>query len=205
MNLTTKKEFLQELEKSLPSSVNKVEILTEWEIHIEEAIREETEETVIRRFGDPTDIAKAYRKNTALQKEWVVPFFLGINSLFFIVGSLLTLAYHVTDLKIADLVWNRLVEVAPVIMGGYLLFWIFLGFEIGRSYGLKGSGLLTKTVLLSMIPNLLLMMLTLYNWIPTDIFSPLLTPMFVIVCVLFTLLVYPICCLAYRLGISRSL
>jgi hypothetical protein len=204
MTPKTKNEFLIELERRLPHTVNKAEILQEWELHFEEALTENPEEVVLNRIGDPTEIANAYRQNTPVQKNWIVPFFVGCNSLFFIIGSLLTLAYHVTDFPFAQIAWSRLVSVAPVIMAGYLLFWVFLGFQIGKSYGVKGNKL-TKTVLLSMLPNVILMVLTLYKWIPTEVFSPLLTPMFVTVCVFLTLLVYPISCLAYKMGLSRSL
>jgi uncharacterized membrane protein len=205
MTPKTKNEFLTELERRLPRTINKAEILKEWELHFEEALTEYPEEVVLNRIGDPAEIANAYREITPVHKNWIVPFFIGCNSLFFIIGSLLTLAYHVTDFPFAQIVWSRLVSVAPFIMGGYLLFWVFLGFEIGKSYGVKGNKLLTKTVLLSMLPNVTLMVLTLYKWIPTEVFSPLLTPMFVILCILFTFLVYPISCLAYKMGLSRSL
>jgi uncharacterized membrane protein len=116
MNTTTKKSFIQELERSLPSTINKTEIVKEWEQHIDEALQGESEELVIsRRLGDPVEIAHAYKINTA-QMEWVIPFFIGSNCLFFIFGSLLTLAYHVTDFAFADLIWLNLVEVAPLII-----------------------------------------------------------------------------------------
>jgi hypothetical protein len=205
MTPTTKKEFLSELDRLLPATVNKREIVREWDLHINEALEESDESEVIMNLGDPADIAKEYRNNTPIQKNWIIPFYIGCNALFFITGSLLTLAYHMTDHVIATLIWETLVMIAPGIIAGYLLFWVFLGFEIGRTYGMKGRKLLTKTVLLSMLPNVLLMVLTLYEWIPTNLFSPLLTPMFVLICVIFTFLLYPICRLAYRVGISRSL
>jgi hypothetical protein len=202
---TTKDEFLSQLEQLLPSSVNKKEIIREWELHIDEALEESPEAHVIEKLGHPAFIAQEYREITPVQKSWIVPFYIGCNALFFIFGSLLTLAYHMTDHLIAKFVWESLIQVAPVIIGGYLLFWVFLGFEIGRTYGVRGRKILTKTVLFSMLPNITLMVLTLYKWIPTDLFSPLLTPLFVLLCVIFTFLVYPICRLAYRVGISRSL
>jgi hypothetical protein len=201
----TKEDFLSELERLLPNTINKKEIVQEWENHINEALFEYPEAIVIKKLGNPADIACEYQSITPVQKSWIVPFYIGCNALFFIFGSLLTLAYHMTNHPIAKTVWLSLVQIAPAIMGGYLLFWVFLGFEIGRTYGVKGSKLLTKTVLLSMLPNVILMILTLYQWIPIDLFTPLLTPMFVVLCVLFTFLLYPICCLAYRAGISRSI
>lgn len=207
MTPVTKENFLIELETHLPHGVNKKDILREWEMHIYDAIIESgrSEEEIIADFGSPSDIAKEYESNTPVQKNWIVPFYIGCNALFFIVGALITLAYHLTNHPVVETIWNTLIGYAPAIIGGYLLFWIFLGFEIGRTYGVRGSKLLSKTVFLSMLPNVLMMVLTLYKWIPTEVFEPLLTPVFVLVCVIFTFLLYPICRIAYRVGISRSL
>jgi hypothetical protein len=205
MTPTTKDEFLIQLEQLLPNSLNKKEIVREWELHINEALEESPEAYVIEKLGHPANIAEEYRDISPVQKAWIIPFYIGCNALFFIFGSLLTLAYRITEHPIAESIWESLVQVAPVIIGGYLLFWVFLGYEIGKTYGVRGRRLLTKTVLLSMLPNITLMFLTLYKWIPTDLFSPLLTPAFVLICVIFTFLVYPICRLAYRVGITRSL
>ncbi|KAA0549948.1 hypothetical protein FZW96_00950 [Bacillus sp. BGMRC 2118] len=207
MTRMTKETFLKELKAQLPMNVNKEDIIREWELHIYDAVSELdcSEEEVIENLGDPKEIAEAYGYNTPVQKNWVVPFYIGCNALFYIAGSLITLAYHTTEHPIVESIWNTLIGYAPAIIGGYLLFWIFLGFEIGRTYGVRGSRVLSKTVLISMLPNIILMMLTLYKWIPIELFETLLTPMFVLICVVLNFLLYPICRIAYRVGISRSL
>ncbi|MFZ3589922.1 HAAS signaling domain-containing protein [Bacillus sp. DJP31] len=205
MTPKTKEEYLTQLERMLPSTINKKEVLQEWDIHFDDAMEEYSIETVIGRLGKPVEIAAAYRESIPIHKNWIAPFYIGCNSLFFILGSLITIAYKMTDHPLAQTIWHSLVTVAPVIMGGYLLFWVYLGYEIGRTYGVKGYGLLTKTVLLTILPNILLMLLTLFNWIPAETFSPLLTPIFVFFCILFTFLVYPISRLAFKAGLSRSL
>ncbi|MBM6619577.1 HAAS signaling domain-containing protein [Bacillus suaedaesalsae] len=207
MTPMTKENFLKELKAHLPYNVDKQDIIREWEMHIYDASKESecSEEEVIVSFGEPKEIAKAYGNNTPVQKNWVVPFYIGCNALFYIVGSLVTLAYHTTEHPIVESIWNTLIGYAPAIIGGYLLFWIFLGFEIGRTYGVRGSRVLSKTVLFCMLPNVILMVLTLYKWIPIELFESLLSPMFVLVCVILNFLLYPICRIAYRVGISRSL
>ncbi len=205
MNLITKEEYLTELKRLLPNTINKTDVLKEWAQHFDDAMVDNPIETVIERLGNPAEIAIAYLENTPMHKNWIAPFFIGCNGLFFILGALITLAYKITNHPIAQIIWNSLVSVAPVIMGGYLLFWVYLGFEIGRTYGVKGTKLLSKTVLLSILPNVILMLLTLFNWIPAETFSPLLSPMFVFFCVIFTFLVYPISRIAFKVGLSRSL
>jgi hypothetical protein len=87
----------------------------------------------------------------------------------------------------------------------YLFFWALLGYEIGRGFGHGGRTLLKKTFLLSLIPNILLMVLTVFEIIPHSWFAPLLTKTFIIACILFTIILYPISVIGYRWGKKASI
>lgn len=80
------------------------------------------------------------------------------------------------------------------------VFWALLGYEIGKGFGHNGRVLLNKTFLLSLIPNLILMVLTVFQIIPHSWFAPLLTKTFIIACIIFTIILYPISWIGYRWG-----
>ncbi|MCM2533169.1 hypothetical protein NDK43_13145 [Neobacillus pocheonensis] len=102
-------------------------------------------------------------------------------------------------------IWSHLTSIPTLIALLYLFFWALLGYEIGKGFGHSGRRLLKKTFLLSLIPNILLMVLTVLRIIPHAWFDPLLTDQFVIACIIFTIILYPISWLGYRWGKKASI
>lgn len=198
--------FLKTLESALPNTLDKKSIIQEYGSHIEEKILEGIPEaTVIEQLGDPKLIAAAYKESTSVSRNFVQKNFAFCNTIFFVIGVLLTICYHFYEWPIFTSTWQMLSSIPFVIMICYTAFWVLLGFEVGKEYGLRGEKLLSRTVFISSIPNVLLMFLTLFEIIPVLWFSPILTPTFVIICVLMTFLLYPISKLGYHMGVSRSI
>jgi hypothetical protein len=198
--------FLQALELELPNSLDKKSIIQEYAVHIEEKVQEGLDEhTVLEQLGTPEMIAAAYKESTVVSRNFVQRNFVFCNALFFIIGLLLTFCYHLFQDSIFTSAWQMLSDISFVIMICYTVFWLLLGYEIGKEYGLRGKKLLPQTVFVSAIPNVLLMLLTLFGIIPVLWFSPILTPSFAAICILMTALLYPISHLGYRLGVSRSI
>jgi hypothetical protein len=208
-----KNRFLEELAKGLGNQLNKEEILLEYASHIDEILIElfenQDEEQVfnllVSRLGSPEEIAQVWRQEfsvTPSNMKWV---FILLNVLFFGGGSLLTIAHNLYQWEWLIVIWNHLTSIPFLIAFLYLFFWALLGYEIGKGFGHKGRVLLRNTFLLSLIPNLLLMVLTVFEIIPHSWFAPLLTKTFIIACILFTIILYPVSWIGYRWGRKASI
>jgi hypothetical protein len=213
--IQSKEEFLRILQKELKFSPQTEELLQEFEailtdmiseICLEEAVSEETAmEKVIERLGNPMEVAAAYKQEFNITPGKTQLTFIMVNVLFFMGGITLTLLYHLNLFNGIGRLWDFLTSIPFVIFIIYMFFWAFLGYEIGKEFGMSGKKLLHKTFYISLIPNLTLMALVLFRIIPTDWFQPLLTPAFIVACVVGTLLLLPICYISFRWGISRSI
>ena len=64
--------------------------------------------------------------------------------------------------------------------------------KLGKVLVTEGERLLKKTFIFALIPNLLLMFLTVLEIIPHFWFEPLLTKTFIIACIIFTIILYPV-------------
>ena len=115
-----------------------------------------------------------------------------------------TLAHNLLDWNWISRLWNQLTSIPILIALIYMCFWVLLGYEIGKGFGYKGKKLLKRTFLLALIPNLILMILTVFNIIPHEWFSPLLTETFIGLCIFLTILLYPLCVISYRWGKKAS-
>ncbi len=209
-----KTEFLAELDRHLGKHADKDKILTEYDIHITEMLEDLSdtpggEEEVISelysRLGTPQEIAASWREElatTPMKTQWV---FISANLLFFVGGIILTLVHNLFEFPFVDMAWQSLTSIPAVIIFLYLFFWALLGYEIGKGFGHKGRRLMKKTFILSILPNLILMNLTLLKLIPHDWFQPLLSPPFIVFCILFTALLYPVCWIGYRWGKKASI
>jgi hypothetical protein len=205
--IPSKEQFLQVLEQSLPNTVNKAEIIREYELHIEEKLFDQPHlkiDEVLDQLGDPIVIAKQYVDFEPISKSFVSRNFVFCNFMFFFIGGLLTVCYHVFEDSILSDAWGLLAQIPLTIVVVYTVFWMVLGFEIGREYGLLGKQLFAKTFFISLVPNVLLMIMTLFQFIPTNWFQPILTPTFIAICVTMTFLIYPISKLFYYIGVYRS-
>jgi hypothetical protein len=208
-----KNRFLKELGQLLGNHQDKEEILLEYETHIDEILVESYDcqdenalfERINTRLGSPAEIAEMWKQELSVTPSNMKWLFIFLNILFFGGGSLLTLAHNLYEWNWLSVVWSHLTAIPTLIAILYLFFWALLGYEIGKGFGHGGKVLLRKTFLLSLIPNLVLMFLTVFKIIPHSWFAPLLTKTFIIACIFFTMTLYPISLLGYRWGKKASI
>lgn len=209
-----KEEYLKRLEKGLKRHPNVVEILEEYRQHIDD-IRMDLDEPpsnevawmaiLIERLGSPEEIIPMWMEEAEVTPEKTKWIFFLINSCFFITGSLFTLMYNLLEWDWLNLLWGRLTSIPFVLIFAYLVFWVLLGYEIGKEFGYGGKRLLRKTFFISLIPNITLMYLTLFHIISFKWFEPLLSAPFIGTCVAFTFILYPVSWIGYRWGKRASL
>ncbi|WP_160719168.1 HAAS signaling domain-containing protein [Bacillus sp. USDA818B3_A] len=208
-----KSEFLKTLNKGLGNHPDKASILLEYESHIDEILLESsdcsTEEQVmqrlISRLGSPAEIAYMWKEELSVTPSNMKWLFILLNIVFFGGGSLLTLAHNLFEWEWLSALWGHLTSIPSLIVFLYMFFWALLGYEIGKGFGHGGRRLLRKTFLLSLLPNILLMVLTVFEIIPHSWFAPLLTRTFIIACIIFTIILYPISWVGYRWGRKASI
>lgn len=208
-----KTSFLKELAKGLGNHPDRDNILLEYEAHIDEILFEsldctnedELYERIVSRLGRPEAIAELWKEELSVTPSNMKWLFILLNILFFVGGSLLTLVHNLFEAQWLALVWSQLTAIPTLIAFLYMFFWALLGYEIGKGFGHGGRKLLRKTFFLSLIPNLLLMVLTVFHIIPHSWFAPLLTRTFIIACIIFTIILYPVCLLGYRWGRKASI
>lgn len=212
--ISSKESFMEQLRDLLINHEQSEEISMEYELHLADMLEEiilekqcSEEEALIfaiDRLGTPLEIAALYHEElnmTAKKTQW--NFF--IANLFFFVGGIgLTVIYHRLSNPTISKLWSFLTSIPFLLIMLYLFFWLLLGYEVGKEFGLGGKKLLLKTFCISLVPNLLLMCSVVFKIIPLTIFDPLLTPEFVLICTSFTIILYPICFLAFRYGTTRS-
>lgn len=209
----SKNEFLGKLADGLGNHPEKSIILLEYEAHIDEILIElfsvENEgvrmQEIVQRLGTPEEIALVWREELAVTPSHMKWLFIGVNIVFFIAGSLLTVAHNLFEWKWLSAVWGNLTAIPTLIAFVYLFFWALLGYEIGKGFGHGGRRVLKKTFILSLVPNILLMLLTVLKIIPQDWFAPLLTNQFILACIFFTIILYPVCLLGFRWGKKVSI
>ncbi|WP_251554124.1 DUF1700 domain-containing protein [Neobacillus muris] len=208
-----KSKFLKELAKGLGNHQEKDSILREYEIHIDEIFmesqdctnEEELMERILSRLGSPDEIAQMWKEELSVTPSNMKWLFILLNIIFFCGGSLFTLVHNLYKWEWLTKLWNYVTAIPTLIAFLYLFFWALLGYEIGRGFGHGGRRLLRTTFLLSLIPNLVLMVLTVFEIIPHGWFAPLLTRTFIIACILFTVVLYPVSWLGYRWGRKASI
>lgn len=207
-----KNEFLADLAERLENHQEKETILKEYDVHLDELFLDlgtlgdesEVRDQLHIRFGTPEEIAAMWRAELSVTPSNMKWLFIAVNILFFGGGSILTLAHNLYDWNWLTSLWYQLTSFPILIALIYLCFWALLGYEIGRGFGHSGKTLMKKTFILALIPNLTLMVLTVFRIIPHEWFNPLLTKTFIGICILFTLLLYPVCLISYRWGKKDS-
>jgi hypothetical protein len=207
-----KEEFLTQLEKGLLNHPKKNEILLEYELHITEMLNEESNlgnsqinmDYIIEHLGTPEEILEAWQEEQSITPSIAKWNFVIVNLVFFSFGILLTVLHNYFEWAWTGAIWQKLTSISGIIIFVYILFWGLLGYEIGRAFGPNGKKLMVKTFLLSIIPNLVLMYLIVFHVIPHEWFEPLLNKNFIILCVAFTCILYPICTLGYYWGKKAS-
>ena len=205
-------EFLSQLNDCLGEHIEKESILKEYEVHLDElllefiALRDESEisDHIYTRFGTPEEIAAMWEDELSVTPSRMKWLFIAVNIFFFGGGAALTLAHNLLDWNWISTLWNQLTSIPILIALIYMCFWALLGYEVGKGFGYKGKKILKRTFLLALIPNLTLMFLTVFNIIPHEWFSPLLTETFIGLCIFLTILLYPLCVFSYRWGKKSS-
>lgn len=209
----SKNRFLQELANRMEDHPEKKDILREYGMHIDDILLEFLDdkdeeirfEEIVKRLGKPDEIAQMWKMELSVSPSNMKWLFILLNLVFFTFGGLLTLFHNLYQWNWLTLIWGRLTAIPTLIAFIYLLFWALLGYEIGKGFGHKGKELFKRTFLISLIPNLLLMVLTIFHIIPHSWFAPLLTNQFIIICILFTVILYPVCWIGYRWGRKASI
>lgn len=139
-------------------------------------------EKLKEQIGSPAEIAKAYKDHTAPAENHFSTFFILLNLLFFIGGTAVTVLYLFADIAFIAV----LTPAKWLILSGYLFFWLLLGYLGGREYGINGKTVITKTVFASMLPNIIFMLVVLWNLIPGKPYESMLTPDFFLACIVST-------------------
>lgn len=198
--------FLQELDKEIGKHPDKKNIMTDYELHVYELLNEASVEEsnvyteLVSRLGSPTEIAQLWQQEKAITPRKTQWLFVIINILLFVGGIVLTVSYNMFQWEWVELLWKGLTEATTIIIVVYILFWGLLGYEIGKEFGDGGRKLLRKTFLLSIIPNLVLMYLTIFKLIPYEWFQPLLSVPFILICIAGTGFLYPVSWLGFKWG-----
>jgi hypothetical protein len=208
-----KNKFLSQLNDCLGAHKEKDCILKEYEVHLDELLLElldlkdesEIRDQIYMRLGTPEEIADMWKDELSVTPSRMKWLFIVVNIFFFGGGAALTLAHNLFDWNWISSLWNQLTSIPILIAVIYMCFWALLGYEIGKGFGYTGKKLLKRTFLLALIPNLTLMVLTVFNIIPHEWFSPLLTETFIGLCIFLTLLLYPLCLISYRWGKKASI
>ena len=207
-----KNEFINQLAHYLGEHEEKQSILKEYESHLDELLKElnlenesQIKDQIYSKFGTPKEIAAMWEAELSVTPSRMKWLFIAVNVLFFGGGAVLTLAHNLFNWSWLSLLWDQLTSMPILIALIYMCFWALLGYEIGRGFGYKGKKLLKRTFLTALIPNLTLMVLTVFNIIPYEWFSPLLTETFIGLCIFLTILLYPVCLISYRWGKKASI
>ncbi|MFP9126333.1 HAAS signaling domain-containing protein [Niallia sp. BSM11] len=212
--ISSKQEYLDILRACLENYERVEDILLEYEQHLTDLIAEisslgiseaEAMEQVIARIGKPKDMAALFseeRTITASRTKWI--FFFG-NFIFFAAGLILTVFYHSIPSPTVKQLWFFLTSIPFLIIFLYLFYWLILRFEVGKEFGLGGKKLFKRTFYIALMPNLFLMMMVVLRIIPPAVFAPLLTNEFTDVCIVFTILFYPVSILGFRYGTTKSI
>ena len=207
-----KSEFLAKLAQALGNHQEKESILMEYDAHLDELLVElyelkdecQARDQIYLRFGTPEEIASMWKEELSVTPSRMKWLFILVNILLFGGGAFLTLAHNLFDWSWLTSLWNQLTSIPILIALMYMFFWALLGYEIGRGFGYKGKKIMNRTFFLALIPNLILMILTVFRIIPHEWFDPLLTKTFMGICIFLTILLYPVCLMCYRWGKKAS-
>ncbi|MCG5104906.1 HAAS signaling domain-containing protein [Oceanobacillus alkalisoli] len=202
--------FLHELKKALEEDPHRAEIIAEYRLHVEEMLAEITERDadiynlLVTRLGSPEELAELWKEEKSVTPKKMQRLFVFLNIALFAGGVLFTIGYNVLGWRWLEILWESLTESTTIIILIYLFFWGLLGYEIGKALGARGKKVLTRTFLIGIIPNLLLMYLIVFRLIPYEWFDPLLDRSFIVLSILCTVALYPVSLLGYHWGRRAS-
>ncbi len=207
--MMTKAEFLSQLRVELEGHPMRDEIVAEYTDYIEQKHRDlllqgnnelQAEALVMSQLVDPKKIVAQFSSGRLKTKPILRKVLLVNYSLFFL-GILITMAQS----TVVSHLWFYLVEQKWVILGAYSLLWGCIGYLIGKKYGFKGKKLHKRIFQFSLIPNYLFMLIVLYMEPIQQWFQPLLTPGFVVMCIVVTLFFYPMSKVSFKMGVFKGI
>ncbi len=207
-------DYLRQLDRLLGAHPDKAAIMKEYKLHISEMAcdiiyEDESPDLIYKelsmRLGTPEEVAVSWKQELTLTPRKTRWIFAGINLSLFISGILLTFINHTYDWNWAKEIWSLLTSIPVLLMAIYIGFWVLLGYEIGKEFGHQGKKLIKKTLLITVIPNIILMYLVIFNLVPDQWFDPLLDKSFIIACVFCTFILYPVSFAGYLWGKKASL
>ncbi|WP_058306710.1 HAAS signaling domain-containing protein [Gracilibacillus massiliensis] len=202
------KQFVQELDQALGKHPEKQQIIAEYRSHVYDLMQEEdvkeSYEEIVKRLGTPEEIAAIWQGEANVTPKKMQLLFVVLNILIFLGGIFLTIVYNVYEVEWIEVLWQRLTAVPSILIIVYTAFWGLLGYEIGKEFGSGGLKILRKTFTYAVIPNIVLMYLIVFKLIPHQWFQPFLNGPFIIVCILLTVVLFPISWIGYRWGRKAS-
>jgi len=202
--------FLQELNQAMEDDPKKEEIIAEYTMHVEDLLSDlpidsdKVYADLVHRLGTPEELAAVWKEEKSITPKKMQRLFVFLNIAIFLAGAILTVGYNVLEWAWLDRLWGVLTESTTIIIFIYMFFWGLLGYEIGKAFGARGKKILLRTFIISVIPNLVLMYLIIFQFIPYEWFDPLLELPFIILSVICTAVLYPISWLGYRWGRRAS-
>lgn len=202
--------FLQELKEAMADDSNRDAIIAEYTMHVEEFLLENPleeaaiYETLVERLGSPEELASLWKEEKSVTPKKMQRLFVFLNIVIFIGGAILTVGYNVFEWQWLEILWRGMTEATTIIILIYMFFWGLLGYEIGKAFGARGKRILQRTFIICIIPNLLLMYLIVFRFIPFEWFGQLLDGTFILLCIIYTVVLYPVSWLGYRWGRKAS-
>lgn len=204
--------FIFVLRNELATHPKKDEIIAEYCDHVHLKINdlliagyneEQAFELVIHELGDPKKIALQFNRNIESRKGSPLRSVIVVNYFFFLLGLFITIGYLV-KIPALDFIWTQLVEKKHLVLVGYLAFWLGNSYLAGMKYGLNEEKQVNQALLLSLIPNIILMTLVLFLDKFQEWFHPFIHPAFIVPCVVLTFLFFPASKWCFKAGMLRG-
>ncbi|AYK65733.1 MULTISPECIES: permease prefix domain 1-containing protein [Bacillus] len=192
-----KETYVSEIKSGLKGLPEGEAMIEEIESHIEHHLfcsfqegksEEEAMQTLLQAFGTPTDIVSSFKKIQPVTFRAFLMFHLFCNSALFAVGIAITIMHVWLESPFVQAVWKGISVSVWLILAAYMIYWVLIGYQGVKEFGKRGEKLVLHTILISMVPNVIFMLVFLFNVIPAALFQSLLTPWFVGTCAFATLL-----------------
>ncbi|MCY8881713.1 permease prefix domain 1-containing protein [Bacillus spizizenii] len=192
-----KETYLSEIKNGLKELPEGEAVIEEIESHIEHHLfhsfqegksEAEAMQILLQVFGTPADIVSSFKKEQPVTFRSFLMFHLFCNSALFAVGIIITMMYVWLESPIVHAVWKGISVSVWLILAVYIIYWVLIGYQGVREFGKRGEQLVLHTILICMVPNVIFMLVFLFNVIPAALFQSLLTPGFVGTCACATLL-----------------
>lgn len=204
--------FIFVLGNELATHPKKDEIIAEYCAHVHLKVNdliiagydeEQAFEIAVQELGDPKKLAFYFNKNTESRKGSPLRSTIIVNYFFFLLGLLITMGFLV-KIPALNFIWIQLIEKKYLVLTGYLIFWLGSSYVAGIKHGLNEEKLINKALLLSLLPNFILMTLVLYVNKFQEWFHPFIHPAFIIPCVVLTFLFFPVSKWCFKAGMLRG-